>query len=159
MGHPCADRERLLAATKGLGITSIKHKCPAFAPRFKPGDPIVVLTVPWMSSQYPEEGEPPQHWYPGHFVKYCGASGKTPLVFVKAGALPSDSAMPDPFEPAGTGFIKAPATRVKPSGWAPPVCVDECRNCGVITALGQPCNRDEHYHPLSKCQAQTGAPA
>lgn len=62
-------------------------------------------------------------------------------------------------EPRGSGFIKAPRTRVKPSGWADPISVEPCRWCSAIMSLGQNCGRDPHYTPRGHCQAEVRAAA
>lgn len=154
----CDVRAKLEAAIAGLGIGSLKHRCAPYAPLYTPGAPVLVQTVAWMSrdGNGDDEGEPPKHWYPGHFIRFTKASV---VAFIKPGTDPVDvtGAHSCPFETQRQGFVKVPLYRVRPSDWAAPVSVEECTNCGAITALGQPCGRDVNYHSLPKCQAHRSA--
>lgn len=153
----CATRAKIAAAIAGLGVGSIKHRCRDRVPLYTPGAAVLVKTRPWLSSQYPEyEDEPPIYWFRGRFIRYSGASL---IVFVAPGTPPEDGDEEHVMEPQGSGFIKAPRTRVKTSDWADPISVEPCRWCSAITTLGQNCGRDPHYTPRGHCQAEMCAAA
>ena len=142
----CATRDALRSAIAGLGITSVKHRCRDFQPAFMPGDAVKVETVAWFHSD--DDDPPPKLWFPGHFVRL---TGRRALVYVPEGAEDLN-AEEVKFEPNGTGFLKVPLARVAHRD-APSVDVTECRWCGAIPALGNPCGRDPNYTPSGQCLA------
>lgn len=147
----CEARAKLQAAIAGLGITSVKHRCAEYAPAFEPGDAIRVTTWAWFHN---DEDPPPKLDFPGHFIRLVGQRA---LVFVPKGA-PDLNGNDIEFEPHGNGYLKVPLSRVAQRD-APTVDVSECRQCGAILGVGDPCGRDPHYTPPSKCAALTSAAA
>lgn len=142
----CPTRERLNTAIAGLGITSLKHRCPDYAPAFLPGDPVKVDTIAW----YPQEDDrPPRCWFPGHFIRLVGQRA---LVFVPAKAMSLDGCEYE-FEPHGNGYLKLPLSRVAHRN-GEPADVIACTWCGCILGLGEACARDPHYTPASQCAAE-----
>lgn len=155
----CVVRAKLAAAIAGLGVGSIKHRCALHAPLYSPGAPVLVQTVAWMSrdGNGDDEGDPPVHWYPGHFIRFSKASV---VAFVKPGTEPVDviGAHGYPFETQRHGFVKVPLGRVRPSDWAPVLDVAECGQCGSMIGVGQPCQRDPNYGSLNKCLQHISTP-
>ncbi len=142
----CATRNALRSAISGLGLTSVKHRCRDFQPAFSPGDAVKVETLAWLHRD--EDDPPPRLWFPGHFVRL---TGRKALVYVPEGAADL-SAEEVKFEPSGNGFLKVPLARVAHRD-APSVDVTECRFCGAIPTLGNPCGRDPNYTPSGHCLA------
>jgi hypothetical protein len=143
----CKIQSDLKAILAGLGIRSIKHRCTSRVDRFKPGDPILVKTIPTYERDEYGEYQVPKHWFQGHFVRY--ARDGRPLVFVTAGTVAEDDE-DWKFEPNGSGFIKAALTNVK-ARKGEPADIEACRWCAGIPGLGQPCGRDPNYTPARSC--------
>jgi hypothetical protein len=143
---PCEVRDTLSGALTGLGILSVKHRCPAYQPMHRPGDAVLVQTRAWIGGDL-EEGYPPMCWYRGRFIRYVGAKA---LAFVEPGTEPENDE--HPLESA-TGFIKVPYSRIRASDWASRIDVTACGWCAAILTIGQPCGRDPHYTPARSCLA------
>lgn len=151
----CETRAALQAAIAGLGITSLKHRCAAYAPALMPGDAVKVQTLPY----YPTDDEPVsvKRWFPGHFIKLTGTRA---LVFVAKGARSLDrdhQGNEYEFEPHGNGYLKVPLSRVAVRD-AEPVDVTACRWCAAILGVGDPCGRDPSYTPSRDCLQEQRSP-
>ncbi len=132
---------------QGLGITSVKHRCPGYRPAFEPGDPIKALTWSWFHN---DDDPPAQCWFPGHFIRL---SGQRAIVRVPAKALALDADGVE-FEPNGNGYLKLPLARVAHRD-GERADVTPCSWCGGIVALGDPCGRDPNYTPAGKCALES----
>lgn len=149
----CTFQADLKASITGLGIRSLKHRCAHRVDLFKPGDPVMVKTIPTYDRGEYGDDQVPKHWFQGHFVRY--ARDGRPLVFVAAGTVAEDDE-DWTFEPNGSGFIRAAHARVKPRT-GEPADIEACRWCACIPGLGQPCGRDPNYTPSSQCLQATRA--
>lgn len=143
----CPTREALQAALEGLGVVSLKHRCPDYRPAFAPGDAIKVETLAWY---HRDDDPPPKLWFPGHFIRL---SGQRALVFVPKGA-PDLNCEDIEFEPNGNGYLKVPMRRVAHRD-AAAVDVTACRWCAAIPALDGHCGRDPNYTPAGHCLAKS----
>lgn len=139
----CPTRGALQTAIAGLHITSVKHRCPDYAPAFLPGEPVKVETFAWY---HRDDDPPPKLNFPGHFIQLVGAKA---LVFVKRGAIDLNGEDIE-FEPNGRGYLKVPLSRVAVrDGEA--INVEACRQCAAILDVGDPCGRDPNYTPTQCC--------
>lgn len=148
----CPTREMIQSAIAGLGITSIKHRCPGYAPAFTPGEAVKVTTFAWFHRD--DDDPPPKVAFPGHFVQL---SGQRAIVHVRKGVGDLDGAGVE-FEPQGKGYLKIPLARVAHRD-AASIDPTECSQCGAIPGLGEPCSRDPIYTPVEKCLALQSEPA
>ena len=129
----CEIKDRLRDAIKGLGITSLLHRCDSFEPRYAVGQQVTIST--WVEGA-DEYGEPAAAaaTFPGWFVSLA-ADGKG-LVYVRP-ETPSLEDGRDKFDPRHDGFCKIPLSRIqsRPQDDPSPVCAKcsmvpngECRN-------------------------------
>lgn len=144
----CERRAELKAKLRGLGVTSLKHRCDGFEPAFVAGDAVRVNTLAWFAKG--EESPPPRLDFPGHFVSFVG--GKA-LVFVPAKAEDMNGEGVE-FEPSGNGYLKVPLSRLSPRD-APAADIKQCRWCGAMPALDSGCGYDPHYTPSGYCLKAT----
>lgn len=140
--QPCAARDSINAALRGLGVRSAKHRCTSFQSAYAPGDPVKVQVRAYMSSSDrfdPEERAAPLNWYRGRFIKFVGPKA---LAYVANGTM-DEGGEDEPLE-TSTGFMKVPLSRLRPDV-GEPISVKECVQCGSIPTLGQPCRRDPYW--------------
>lgn len=134
----CPTRDKLRAAVRGLGVTSIRHRCHERIPLYAPGAPVLVKTSAWLSRDDAESVDvPPKTWFPGFFIRQKGNSA---IAFIRPGTMEAYDDSGHTFETIGEGFVKVPFARVMPRGDDKPIPVDECRLCGRIVALVSECN-------------------
>ena len=124
----CEIKDRLRDAIKGLGITSLLHKCDSFEPKYKAGDQVLVRTC----TGY--EGDPTDDYgnmiygsFPGWFVSWTD-KGKC-LAYVTPGT-PSIEDGREKFEPRNDGWCSVPMSRIesRPQDDPSPVCP----KCGMV---------------------------
>jgi len=90
----CDRKEHILKAIKGLGITTLSHRCSAYAPMFSPGDNLWVKTVdhahPKDVGYYDDKSdvEATDCIFPAHFCGFTKA-GRA-IVYIKPGATDRD---------------------------------------------------------------------
>lgn len=143
----CAKLADIKAAVVGLGVTSLKHRCATRDPEFKPGDPVLVKTVPWRNDPEPENDyrEPPKLWFRGVFVSELKNFNQI-IVYIKPGT-PNETEYDgtgyideEEFFPSGAkpGFVKVPRSRVKKAE-GDKVDLKLCAACGEPTAITNCC--------------------
>ncbi len=87
----CEIQAKVLAAVKGLGVSSLKHRCAKHEPPYRVGQAVwaFVIDAPW--SEYEESGEEPiRAWFPGHFIGVSSRGNSRALVAIAAGAEPRE---------------------------------------------------------------------
>ena len=116
---------------KGLGLTSVKWRCPERVDRFHVGQPVWALTTVIYGDGYNDENVCRNEW-PGHIIRLLGPSA---LVYIKPGVQAKDYDDEAPFEPksGGNGFCKIPLSRLKTRGGE-----DEtiCKQCELPSFTG-----------------------
>lgn len=140
----CEFRTRIKAGIKGLGITTVKHKCFLRSPMFLPGDPVTV------STGVEGEGSYGPVWYQadfdGVFIQEMKDRSRV-VCFIKPG---TEGSTGDEFEPIDgkIGFVKLPYSRVKKRE-GERIELKECRGCGGFPELTGKCGHDgeELYRP------------
>ena len=153
----CLTAIGLREAVKGLHVTSIKHSCRIRVPLFMPGDPVwveLVMVDDNAADEY-RQGTRYDTEYPGVFLDQTKSRG---LVFVQHGARArgcedtpgEDLEFADKFEPRGKGFARVPLSRMS-AREGERVSVDQCRQCGVIPAIGQSCELADSYLATTLC--------
>lgn len=113
-GSECARRQALLAAVRGHGVTSLKHRCPEHEAKFHDGQAVYAKVQPASDLDYKE-------WFPGIFIG-VGRPNTKGLVAIKAGERavygPDDAELIEhEFEPIKGehgGVCKLPWDRIKP---------------------------------------------
>lgn len=154
-GKPCASREALAAAVKGLGVSSIRHRCKVRVPTYEPGAAVLILTH--ASSEPSEDDEPRRGWFPGIFIRQ---SGTQVIAFIAPGAVAAGLSAAYPFEPQRNGFVKAPFSRIKPSDHAPPADMTHCSLCDSYPAFQRGCRgHDEFGRRVCPLRLQQPEPA
>lgn len=140
----CETPASIRTAIKGLGITTLKHRCTIREPEFLPGDPVTVRTGT------EGEGEYGPVWYQAGFdgVFIREMKGNTQVVcFIKPG---TEGDTGDEFEPkeGKRGFVKLPRSRVKKRD-GDCVKLKECERCGGLPQLTGECDflGDKLYLP------------
>ena len=141
----CEIKDRLRDAIKGLGITSLLHRCAEYAPAHDFGAPVTVQT--WVEGA-DEFGEPIPR-----AATFCGwfvdlSSDRKALVYVK----PNSPSIEDgrvTFEPKSyEGFCKVPLSRVqsRPHDDSCPVCA----KCRMVPGPGGRCRSvmDDSYYEV-----------
>ena len=96
----CPVRDVLRESLKGLGITTVRHRCGEYRPAFEPGEAVKVTTLAWLHRN--DDDPPPKLTFPGHFIRMDRTKA---LVFVPAGAedLNGEGVT---FEPNSNGYLK-----------------------------------------------------
>ena len=136
----CTERNAIAAAIKGLRITSVKHTCKSRIPIYQSGQKILVLTCTkdaYANADHDDYGraEYSLNWYPAIFIDQLGSKA---LAFIKEGQEPIDN--DEPFESKnGSGFVKVPFSRTKPSEDKELIEIVSCDHCGQIPVFGQIC--------------------
>ena len=134
----CEIKARLSEALRGLGITSVLHKCDEFEPPFAPGQPIIArMTVDGEPDPYGERDEPLNADYAGWFVQETQADRKA-LIYIRPGQLPLTGNKDQAFEAKSHGFCKVAWWRVMPdipAGVSHGPC-PVCARCGQIMGHG-----------------------
>lgn len=121
----CERQESMKATLAGMGITSVKHRCPERALPYQPGDPVLAKTYGDMDA-YTEDGEISIASFPGFFM---GESGSKAMVWIRPGTSAVDE---DDYEfnpkNGGKGFCKLPFDRLaaNPGGTS----IEVCSSCG-----------------------------
>lgn len=146
----CPTRDALKKSVAGLGITSVRHRCRDYRPAFLPGDAVRVSALAWPHRD--EDDPPPRLDFPGHFIQLVGTKA---LVFVPKDAEDLNGEGVG-FEPMGGGYLKVSLARVAHRD-AEPADVTACTWCGAIPGVGNPCGRDPHYTPDSRCLVRQAA--
>lgn len=89
--HPCALREgceikaKLADAIKGLGVSSLMHRCKSFQPEFTSGDNVMVRTFNGEHDPYGSgDGMSDFVEFPAHFVQYSDDLSRA-IVFIAPG--------------------------------------------------------------------------
>ena len=130
----CPTKEALKTSIKGLGLTSIKHRCKERVELFQKGDPVLVRT-------YSGHSEPSDGYgndaiyddYPGHYIRQNGAKA---LVVVKPGTPGVEFGEDFPFQPKnGTGYLSVPLSRIRSNPDGESLCMTVCHRCGEIAAV------------------------
>ena len=116
----CELKSQLSRAIRGLGITSVKHKCAAYRDEFTPGQPIVALTTPYMGSET-------MGHFPGWFIRY--RANASPLVYIKPGtkAVEDESVL---FETQGKGYCGIAMNRIATRNTSEPS--PYCSECDTV---------------------------
>jgi len=125
----CEHKKVICKTIKGLGITSILHKCDHYDPPYSTGDPVLATTL----VSYDVGGgyeEPERATFPAHFMTQRGTKAH---VYIKPGV--SDTSGLYEFDPKNNGFCNLPFERVKahPDGDPIEVC-DHCHEPKGITS-------------------------
>lgn len=114
----CAERRRIGAKVKGLGITTMKWKCKWRKPAFRVGQPVMVQILE--RSEYP--GEDFLHQFDGYVI---GMKGRRVQAYI-----PKDNQFieePGDFEFKSGGFVGLSMDHVQPrEGMSESIC-DGCR--------------------------------
>lgn len=110
----CDRRDELKAAIKGLGISSVKHRCLGRYNIYKRGDAVKVHTVNSTEGSIDDHTGIVLDWFDATVVQQVG--GRV-VVFVADATEGQDSGAP--FEASNNGFVKAPLSRIKSSGHCP----------------------------------------
>ena len=133
----CEIQAEVLAAVKGLGISSLKHRCTKHEPPYRVGQAVwaFVQDAPW--SVYEEcNGEPIRAWFPGHFIGVSSKGNSRALVVIETGAEPREQPRRGDdidFSPVHKkGICKLIWTRIE-SREAPDTPL--CPKCGELKAL------------------------
>jgi len=142
----CPVRAALRENLAGLGITTLRHRCPEYRTAFEPGEAVKVTTLAWFHRD--DDDPPPKLAFPGHFIRMDRTKA---LVFVPEGAEDLNGEGIS-FEPNARGYLKVPLARVAHRD-APSVDVTACRWCSAILGVGDNCARDPHYTPPGHCLA------
>jgi len=112
------------AAIKGLGVTSIKWKCPTRKPRYNPGDPVYARLG---ADCDPDYGVTVAD-FPAIVIRLLGSKV---LVYVEKDATSESGGYQ--FEPRGNGFCKVTLSRLKPRTGEPQTI---CKSCEWPESLG-----------------------
>lgn len=133
-GAACTARDVLKIRIKGLGITSIRHRCPVRAPRYSAGHAVMIHT-------YDSKDDPDSvvmQWWPGWFISQKGTKA---ICFIR----PKTEVGGYEFSPQhSNGFVKVPLSRVK-IGAHDRVELDICRFCNGYPALDSCWGCDPKY--------------
>jgi hypothetical protein len=144
----CGHAAFLRKALRGYGIRSMKFACALREEIFRPGQAALFTT--FVSDEDDEyRRSVTEVTYPGYVLKQMGSKV---LGYIKPGAG-EVSGEEIPFEPKANGFVKMPLSRVKPDDQRDDADVTACRWCARHIGLGEACERDPHYTPLSQCRA------
>jgi len=155
----CDRRAKLVEAVRGLGVTSIKHRCPDKTLAFTPGQAVWVEVndAPW--SECAEFDEPTRAWFPGVFIGGSTKSNTRGLVFVRSGE--TDRSGDFEFDPINGGkggelrysVCKVIWSRIEARERDP---YDLCRECGLPIALTDTCDYSLEGHScMSARQAES----
>lgn len=134
----CASLRTIKGAIRGLGITTVRHRCGVRVPRYEPGCAVWIKTFD--SRESGDEDGPRVSWFPGVFISQKGSRA---IAFIKPGALDELSDEDYPFQPENRGFVKVPLSRVKDRDGVP-VSVVPCLTCGDVPALSG-CGHPQRY--------------
>ncbi len=134
----CEIQTRVLVAVKGLGVSSLKHRCAKHEPPYRAGQAVwaFVMDAPW--SVYEESyGEPVRAWFPGHFISVSSKGNSRALVVIEAGAEPREQPRRGDdvdFQPVHQkGICKVTWSRIE-TREAPDAAL--CPKCGELEILG-----------------------
>ena len=122
----CQIKEGLRQSIKGLGITSLLHRCSEFEPIYKFGDTISVKTCDSMGPQYDECGGPAFEAYAGWFIQE--SAKRKAIVYIRPGTEAQNvvSRKAEAFSPRdGRGFCSIPYSdihKLQADIGSPPVC-------------------------------------
>lgn len=142
----CPTKDALKASIKGLGLTSIKHRCKNRVEMFQKGDPVVVRTYSGYSepSDSGYGNDAVHDDYPGYFIRQNAAKA---LVIVKPGTHGHDYGESFPFLPKNaSGYLSIPLSRIRANPEGERVSMDECQRCGEIVAIQGSNARCEENH-------------
>lgn len=125
-GKPCARRDSIATSIKGLGLTSVKHRCAERVPMFRSGQSVLVLTVAFYADD--DLDKAPLAWFPGWIIDQTGT---TVIAFIAPGTPAFRGADPEnTFEPCGSrpGYVKVPLSRIQAHSGGD-ADITECPSC------------------------------
>ena len=147
----CPIKARLSEAIRGLGITSVLHKCDEFEPPFAAGQPIIARMV-CMSPDDIYDNKPSNADYPAWFVLETKEDRKA-LIFIQPGQLPLIGDKDYAFEAKNDGFCKVAWWRLSAderSGVSREPC-PICGTCGRLLGQGD-CVLYGNRRTMSDCK-------
>ena len=145
----CARARNMKDVLRGLGIFSLKFRCPQREDVFSPGQAAIFTTYISDSNDTGESTARNVH-YQGRVIQQYG--GK--VVGFIAPSTPDESG-DYPFEARCSGYVKMPLARVKPDDTRPAISLSCCRFCGSHFDLTGVCRGEPDYLPLvSMCLAK-----
>lgn len=100
----CEIKARLAEAIRGLGITSVLHKCEEFEPPFAAGQTIIARMVVMSPGDIYDE-ETSNADYPAWFVRETKEDRKA-LIYIRPGQLPLTGDNDYAFQAKADGFCK-----------------------------------------------------
>lgn len=121
----CSIKADIGSAIRGLGITSLLHRCDSYEAPFKPGDPVLVTTLVDCNGADWDENGPPTAVFPGHFLAQFGQKAH---VFIEPNIEDVDGNHFE-FVPRSNGYCTLSYLRVKanPNGAALEIC-ERCKD-------------------------------
>lgn len=147
-GAPCPTREALNAQIRGLGISSLRHRCAARVPRYTAGQAVVIHTY---DGEHDYNGEYTMQWWPVWFIEQKATRA---ICFIRPGTDVDGYE----FSPQHSrGYVKVPLFRVKAASHEP-VELARCEGCGDYTAfLGDACGEPQYTGPLCVKRQRTAS--
>lgn len=124
-GLPCAERAKMQAKVKGLGITSLKWVCDWKRPQFVPGEAVTAQIViePGFVDDYGHVARQETDTFPATVIQCVGVSKI--LVYIQPGEIGPNGYT---FEPNNNGFCKVPRTYVRHREGPPEHVCPKCSN-------------------------------
>lgn len=144
----CPIKERLAKAIRGLGITSVLHKCDEFEPPFEAGQPIIARMVVLSPGDIYDEVTGNAD-YPAWFV--AETAERKPLIFIQPGQVPLTGDRDYAFDARAGGFCKVAWWRLSADergGSREPCPI--CGTCGQIMGEGD-CVLPENSRTKADC--------
>ena len=117
----------------GLGITSLKHRCPHREQLFLAGDPVIAETR--VDYDF-EDGEPPIAKFKGWFIAQSGTKG---IVFIQPGSEDLEQGMEFTPRYGGKGYVKILLSRIEADESRERMRIIECAQCGQRVSFVDEC--------------------
>ena len=146
LSKDCDYRKVVQSAIKGLGISSLRHRCQHRADLYQPGEIVEALLPEWLSRDCPDiEDEPPMRWFQATLIQQNGTKA---TIFVAPDTWSLDSL--GQFCTSGIGYAKAPLSRIRKARTLNFVDITPCNFCGAIPLPEKTCGRNR-VHTTATC--------